>query len=138
VEAVECGGDVRGGRRRRLERVGSGVRATGWGGGLIGLGFFIGLAGVNGPRLEIWAARLAFPECRCAWHSGKGLFPECQGNYFILFLFFCVIFFEFIPHYLKLVAQIWGYFEIFWYISLVFFILLMNFLAYFKFELQVH
>jgi hypothetical protein len=110
----------------------------GWGGGLKGLGFFIGPTGVNGPRLEIWAARLAFPECRCAWHSGKGLFPECQGNYFILFLFFCVIFFEFIPHYLKLVAQIWGYFEIFWYISLVFFILLMNFLAYFKFELQVH
>jgi hypothetical protein len=38
---------------------------------------------------------------------------------------------------LKLLSQIWGYFEYFWYISLVFSILL-NFLAYFKFELQVH
>jgi hypothetical protein len=54
--------------------------------------------------------RVSSPSARVR-HSGKNCF---------VFYFFCLIFFEAIPHYFKLLAQIWGYFE-FFYISLVFF-----------------
>jgi hypothetical protein len=82
-----------------------------------------------------------FPECLTLALGEANLFPECLtlelGEEFFLFFVFLPHFFEAIPHYLKLLGQIWGYFEFFWYISLVFSILL-NFLAYFKLELQVH
>jgi hypothetical protein len=69
---------------------------------------FIGPARVNGSRLAIWAPRLA---------PSAGV----RGTRGLFFLIFCLNFFcELIPHYLKLLAQIWGYFEFFWYISLIF------------------
>jgi hypothetical protein len=69
VAAANLRGD--GGVRQGCERGAAAATSEGGGAGrgvwgVIGLGFFIGPAGVNGPRLEIWAARLAFPECRCA------------------------------------------------------------------------
>jgi hypothetical protein len=82
VEAVECGGDVRGGG-------GGGLRGLG---GLIGLGFFIVPAEVNGPRLEIWAARLTFPRvsvCLALGEASLPLVPEkALGEFFCLNFFF--------------------------------------------------
>ena len=74
--------------------------------------------------------------------TSKG--PLCRvpgpalGKEFSFFCFFCpIIFCEAFPHYLKLHVQIWDNFDFFCYISLVFFVSL-NFMEYFKFELQVH
>jgi hypothetical protein len=116
-----------------------------WGDGGVGVLYtrvWLGWAGrIKWAVHNKWADR-GLPREPYSWHSGKRLFPECQtngtrGTIFCLFVFFCLIFFEVIPHYFKLLDQIWGYFEFVLYISLVFFILL-NFLAFFKFELQVH
>jgi hypothetical protein len=55
---------------------------------------------------------------------GEGPLPRVPtfalGEPFFIFLFFCPIFCEAFPHYLKLIAQIWLTFEFFCYISLVF------------------
>ena len=82
-----------------------------------------------------------FPSARIG-HSGKRLpspsaREDTQGRIFVFFVFFCLIFCEAFPHYLKLPVQIWDNFDFFCYISLVFFVSL-NFFAYFEFELQVH
>jgi hypothetical protein len=78
-----------------------------------------------------------FPECHTLALGEACLFPECltmalgegslprvlgQGTRELLFFFkfFCPIFCEAFPHYLKLLAQIWGNFKFFRYISLVF------------------
>jgi hypothetical protein len=99
-----------------------------------------GPAGLNGPSI-INGPSGVFPESRIPGTRGSVSSPSARqtalGEPFFVFCFFCLIFFEAIPHYFKLLDQIWGYFEFVLYISLVFFILL-NFLAFFKFELQVH
>jgi hypothetical protein len=61
-----------------------------------------------------WAER-DLPREPYSWHSGKRLFPECHTNgtrgiNFCFLFFFCLIFFEAIPHYLKFLDQIWVYY----------------------------
>jgi hypothetical protein len=58
------------------------------------------------------------------------------GEPFSFFSFLDHLFFEAIPHYLKLLPQIWVNFDFF--IYFVSFFVLLNFSADFKFELQVH
>ena len=63
---------------------------------------------------------------------------KALGEEILFFLFFLPNFFcEAFPHYLKFTVSIWDNFDLFCYISLVFFVSL-NFFAYFEFELQVH
>ena len=57
------------------------------------------------------------------------------GKFF--FGFFYPIFCESFPHYLKLYVQIWDNFDFFLLYFVSFFVSL-NFMEYFKFELQVH
>ena len=62
---------------------------------------------------------------------------EALGEEFLSFCFLPHFFCEAFPHCLKLHVHIWDNFDLFCYISLVFFVSL-NFFAYFEFELQVH
>ena len=60
-----------------------------------------------------------------------------RGRIFVFFVFLPHFFCEAFPHCLKLHVHIWDNFDLFCYISLVFFVSL-NFFVYFEFELQVH
>jgi hypothetical protein len=91
------------------------------------------------PRVPCFSTRGRWPLPRvpCAGTRGRSLFPErlflalgegslprvsresTQGNIFI-FLVFCSIFYDALPHYLKLFAQVWLNFEFFRYILLFF------------------
>ena len=70
------------------------------------------------------------------WKSTLPSAPMALGNLFLFYFgpkFFSVALWQ----YFKLYFKIWGNFDFFWYISLVYFVS-SNFSGYFKFELQVH
>ena len=65
-----------------------------------------------------------FPECRGLGARGRVSFPRAKegtrGRIFIFFVFLPHFFLEVLPHYLKLLVQIWKNFKFFKYILLVF------------------
>jgi len=90
-----------------------------------------------GPFLSgsIWFSRKRFATPN-AHTRERASFPRARkalGEEF--FLFFCPIFCEAFPHYLKLFIQIWDNFDFFIYFVIF---CLVEFFAYFKFELQVY
>ena len=98
------------------------------------------MLGRDGTRQRLlFFLKKIFAECHFL-ALGKG--PLCRvpgpalGKFCFLF-FLPHYFFAALIYYLKLHVQIWHNFDFFCYISLVFFVSL-NFMEYFKFELQVH
>ena len=88
-----------------------------------------------------WAFFLSLPRVPCPGTRERASSPSARegtrGRIFIFFVFLPHFFCEAFPHCLKLHVHIWDNFDLFCYISLVFFVSL-NFFAYFEFELQVH
>jgi hypothetical protein len=78
------------------------------------------------------------PRVPLLWHSRKDLFRPSAfvGTRGTIFLFFCPIFCEAFPHYLNSLLN-FGLILIFLLYFVSFFVF-SNFLAHFKFELQVH